>query len=251
MNPFRIFFTSGRELFDDFFLLMGLNLLWLLMVGPLFALAFFLVLQGLFIYTIPVLLLNVLLFGPANAGLMYVAERITDGRVASIGTFFEGMRQYRILSWKVYGLWMLGFIACLSNVWFYVQMSGPFGVFLTILFAYLLGIWFTLLIYLGPLMLLQNTPQLRLIWRNAAALTFGKPIFSLITAIMMLLILGLSIWVIVIGLLFTFSFLALWSMRSTKVLAADVEARQNAQNEQLAQEPIGERVPRGQVRPRK
>lgn len=38
---------------------------------------------------------------------------------------------------------------------------------------------------------------------------------------------------------------------SMKVLAADVEARQNAQNEQLAQEPIGERVPRGQVRPRK
>lgn len=135
------------------------------------------------------------------------------GGLPQLAHFLRVCASIRILSWKVYGLWMLGFIACLSNVWFYVQMSGPFGVFLTILFAYLLGIWFTLLIYLGPLMLLQNTPQLRLIWRNAAVLTFGKPIFLLITAIMMLLILGLSIGVIVIGLLFTFSFLALWSMR--------------------------------------
>lgn len=251
MNPLRIFWTSGRELFDDFFLLMGINLLWLLMVGPLFTLALFLVSQGLFVYAILVALLNVLLLGPANAGIMQVAERITDGRVAAIATFFEGMRQYRNLSWKVYGLWMLGFIACASNVWFYVQMTGTLGVFLTILFSYLLAIWCTLLIYLGPLILLQNTPSIRLIWRNAAVLTFGKPVFTLITAVMMVAIIGLSLWVIVLALLMTFSFLALWSMRSTKVLVADAEARLNARNEEPPQELSGERVPRGQVRPRK
>lgn len=251
MNPLKIFWLAGRDLFDEFFLMTALNLLWLLMVGPLFVLALLLAGQGQMLLGLALCLVNVLLFGPANAGLLQAAERITDGRVASLAIFLEGMRQYRTFSWKIYGIWMLGFAACAANVWFYVQMTSTLGAFLMILFTYVLGIWCTLLIYLGPLMVLQQTQNIRLLWRNAAVLTFAKPFFTFITAVMMMFILGLSIVVIVLAILFTFSFLTLWSMRSSKVLVADALERQISKDEEQPELPIGERVPRGQVRPRK
>jgi uncharacterized membrane protein YesL len=198
------------------------------------------------------LLIGVLPFGPANAGLYAVAERVTDGRTASWRDFFEGVRKYAKLSWKVYGLWTLGLVLIIVNLQFYQQMEAPIGAFLNILFLYFGLVWFGLLIYIGPLMVIQTDKRIRTIGRNAGLMTFGRPIFTLVTLFLMAVILFASIWLTILAIIATFAFLAVWSFRATLTLIAEGEERRAAQAEKAApQQPVATGKGRGgQIRPR-
>jgi uncharacterized membrane protein YesL len=256
LNPFLIFWRAGRDTFDELFLMIGLNLLFVLLVGPLTAIAVVMVLNGAALIAAPIVLVNALLLGPASAGLLNVAERIVQGRVASFQLFFQGMRQYRVLSWQVYGIWTAGLITLLFNLYFYTQLQGFLGIFLTVLLAYLTYAWCTLLIYLGPLMLLQETKSLRLLFRNALIMVFGRPIFTIVTSITMGILLTISVWFGILALILTFAFFALWGMRATRAIIADAEKRRQ-EREGGSTPATGEQVPLtdrgrgGQIRSRK
>jgi uncharacterized membrane protein YesL len=249
MNIFRTFWKSGRELFEELFVLAIANVLWVLINLPLALALLFLSSAGTGVLLIG-LLVGVLSFGPANAGLYAIAERVTDGRTSTWRHFFEGLREYAVLSWKVYGLWTLGLIIILFNLQFYNLNSGIVFAMLSVVFLYFAVVWFSLLIYLGPLMRLQTDKRLRTIARNAALMTFGRPIFTLVTLIMMALIVVLSIWLPILPLLATFSFLALWSFRATLTLIAEAEARRAAAADQQANLKPAEKGRGGQIRPR-
>jgi uncharacterized membrane protein YesL len=256
MNPFLIFWRAGRDLFDELFVMIGINLLWALMCCPLLVLAIVALLNEAPIIAAGAMLLNVLLVGPASAGLFVVAERVIEGRVAPVSLFFEGMRTHRVTAWQVYGIWTAGLITLLFNLAFYLTQSaalGGFATFLIALFAYLTLAWITMLIYLGPLIVLQQERRLRLLWRNAAIMTFGRPVFTLVTAILMGLIIALSVIVIILPLLLTFAMLALWGMRAAQAqIASDEERRRlREQGDTVVETPTAERGRAGQVRPRK
>lgn len=253
MNPFVIFWRSVKDLFDELFALIAANLLWVLCSFPLFGFAFFLAINGAPIPAAIAALVGVLPFGPATAGLFAMAQRVTEGRVASWQVFFEGFRQYRTVSWQIYGIWMFGLLAILINLWFYLQLGSILGVFLTVLFVYILAVWWTLLIYLGPLIIIQQEKRLRLIMRNALVMSLGRPLFTLFSGLMMLIIIGLSIWLFILPLLITFALLALWGTRATNALIADAEARRLAREEQQANATVvklTEKGRGGQIRPR-
>ena len=251
MNPFVLLWRSGRDVFDELFLMMGVNIVWLVMCGPLFALALFFASSGQPVIALLLCLLNILPFGPATAALFAVAERVTEGRSASMRLFFESMRTYARDSWKLYGMWIVGLVGLAVNLWFYPQLSPGLGAFITVLFLYLSLIWVALLIYLGPLLVLQPDRRIRLMWRNAAVMAFGRPFFTLITAVLMAIILVVSIWVFLIALLLTFAFLAVWGMRVTQAVIAASEARREARQAKASSSSNDdERGPRGQVRPR-
>ena len=253
MNSLLIFWRAGRDLFDELFLMIGVNVIWALMCCPLIVAAVFLFGNGIPILAAVALILNALLMGPASAGLLAVAERIIEGRVAPLSLFFEGMRTHWVLSWQVYGIWMVGFVTLLFNVAFYLQIGGGFGTFLIVLFVYLTATWSMLLMYLGPLMLLQEQRGLWLLWRNALIMTFGRPFFTIATAIMMALIIALSVFVVILPLIMTFSMLAIWSMRATLAQIASEEERRRRREEGdvIAETPTAERGRGGQIRPRK
>src|SRR5436190_2162054 len=116
---FRVFWLSIKDLFDELFLLLGINVLWVLINLPLAALVVFLLFGGAFVPASIALLLLVLTLGPTNAGLYTVAQRVTEGRTASFRLFFEGLRQNFKLSWQIYGLWMFGLVLILFNLQFY------------------------------------------------------------------------------------------------------------------------------------
>ena len=166
MNIFRTFWRSVKDLFEDLFILGIVNILWVLINAPL-GLALLLVANSTGLIFI-VLLLGVLTIGPANAGLYAIAERVADGRTSSWRDFFAGLRANAVLSWKVYGLWMLGLLVILFNLQFYNLNGSLFGSIVSILFLYLGLVWFGTLIYIGPLMQIQTDKRIRTIARNAA-----------------------------------------------------------------------------------
>src|SRR5947208_10335657 len=114
MNIFRTLWKSLKDLFEDLFILGLVNILWILVNAVPAVVMFFALSNASALYI--VMLLSVLTLGPSNAGLYAVAERVTDGRTSSWRDFFTGMRAYPMLSWKVYGLWMLGLIVILVNL---------------------------------------------------------------------------------------------------------------------------------------
>ena len=167
MSSFRVLWLSIKDIFDELFALLVVNLLWVAISAPLTLLAIYLISTGSTVPGVVVALLAVLPLAPSNAGLYTVAQRVAEGRVISWRLFFEGFREYLMLSWQVYGLWTIGLLIILSNMSFYSRMGSSLGSFLLVLFLYILLVWCGLLIYIGPLMLLQTDKRLRVIARNA------------------------------------------------------------------------------------
>jgi uncharacterized membrane protein YesL len=198
-----------------------------------------------------VMLLGVLTLGPSNAGLYAVAERVSDGRTSSWRDFIAGLRAQPLLSWKVYGLWMVGLIVILVNLQFYSLNGSTIASFLYVLFLYFSVVWFGFLIYIGPLMQLQTDKRIRTIARNAALMTFGRPLFTLVTLALMAVIAVTSIWLPILLLLATASFMAIWSFRATLTLITEAEARRAAAEEKAgAVNTATDKGRGGQVRPR-
>jgi len=254
MASFRVLWLSIKDMFDELFALIAVNLLWVLISAPLLLLSVYLFGVGSTIPAIVVALLAVLPLAPSTAGLYTVAQRASEGRVISWRLFFEGFREHLTLSWRVFGLWALGLLLIVSNLSFYNQMRSNVGSILFILFLYLLLIWCGLLIYIGPLMLLQTDKRIRVIARNAFLMVFGRPIFTLITLLLMAL-LGVVLGTVlpILPLLLTFSFLTIWSFRATSTLIADAEARRAARQEQASADANRANTDKGrggQVRPR-
>jgi fatty acid desaturase len=82
-------------------------------------------------------------------------------------------------------------------------------------------------------------------------MTFGRPLFTLGTLILMAIILATSIWLVILLFMVTFSFLALWGFRATLTLIAEAEARRNQSAEKASQTDASPAKGRGgQVRPR-
>jgi len=249
MKIFTTFWKAGRELFDDLFVMIVVNVLWVLMNVPaalVIALAYT---TGSFTAIGVALLLSVLSFGPANAGLYAIAERITEGRTSSWRDFVAGVRTHGRASLQIYGVWMLGLVLLLFNLQFYSLNGSQLSALVSVLFLYLVIVWFGLLIYIGPLMILQTDKRLRVIARNAGLMTFGRPIFTIGTLLFMAVIMVSSIWLVILLFLVTFAFLALWGFRATLALIADADAKREAAAEKAAAEtPVKGRG--GQVRPR-
>jgi uncharacterized membrane protein YesL len=255
MAIFRVLWLSLKDVFDELFTLMAVNLLWVVLSAPLILVAVFLISAGSTAFGIIIALLAVLPLAPSNAGLYTIAQRVSEGRVIAWRLFFEGFRQYLRLSWQVYGLWAVGLILIISNLSFYSGGGAGLGAFVRILLLYLLLVWFGLLIYIGPLMILQTDKRLRVIARNAFLMVLGRPIFTLVTLILMALLgVALGTMLPILPFLLTFSFLAIWSFRATTALVADAEARRAAQEERAAttvSNPASTEKGRGgQVRPR-
>jgi uncharacterized membrane protein YesL len=253
MSVFRVLWISIKDIFDELFSLVLINLIWVLICAPLVVIAVLLLGTGATILGSIVALLAVLPMAPANAGLYTVAQRVSEGRVFEWRLFFQGFRENLLLSWQVYGLWTLGLILIVSNLSFYNTMTSTLGSLLLVLFLYLLLVWYGLLIYIGPLMLIQTDKRLRIIARNAFLMVFGRPIFTLVTLAMMGAITALSFIVPILPLLLTFAFLALWSFRATTTLVADAEARRLARLEQTdpaSGNPNTDKGRGGQIRPR-
>ena len=231
MRAFRAFWAACKDLFDELMLLAVCNFLWLVISGPLLILAYLSLGGGYLVFSIALALLAVLPLGPATVGLAAVTHRISEGRASTWRDFFSGMRRYARPSWIVMGVWMIVMIFIIVDLIFYSNVPNTFGFTMMIFWFNAMLLWFGALIYLFPLLVLQDEPNLRTLARNAFLMTMGRPIFTLITLVLMIVISILSLFIPILPLFLTFGFLAQWSMRATLELVKDAEERRAALEE--------------------
>lgn len=250
INPFRPLGSSLRDLFDDFLLLIVCNVLWAIMSLPIWLLAYTLLLSGAPAVAAVVALVGVLPAGPATAALYAVAYRVTDGRASKVGDFFEALRQHARVGIVLTGVAAAGLVLILVNLSFYLTVGNIFGGLMLGLWLYLLIAWLGVLIYAFPLAFLQERPELRLIARNAFLMALGRPVFTIVTLLLMGVVLLLSAFLAAPIFLFTIALLAVWSTRAAKTLIDDARRRREAAEVKEGPQPSEEKGRKGQVRPK-
>lgn len=252
VRALRALWAALKDMLDEFWILLLGNVAWAFMSLPLLGLAFFSVLANMMWLAVLIGLLSVVLVGPATAGLYSIARRTVEGRTSSLRDFLAGMRTYARASWRLLGLWAIGLIIILFDLGFYGNMRNIFGTVMSALWLYLLAIWCALLIYLFPLLLLQEKPRVRTVVRNAFIMVLGRPLFTLFTLVLMLAVVLLSLFLPFLLVLLTMALLAVWSFRATQALIREWEERRAAAEGASPgdTQAAPEKGRRGQVRPR-
>jgi len=93
------------------------------------------------------------------------------------------------------------------------------------------------------LMILQEKFNLRQLARNTFLLTMGRPIFTLITLALLILVLVISSFVPILPVFFTFGFMAQCSMRATMELVKEAQERRAELEEKNKPKEPAERIP--------
>jgi hypothetical protein len=250
INPFRPIWAAIRDVFDEFMLLLGCNLIWCLLSLPLLWVAYALLSAGAVLPAAVVAMVGVLPAGPATAAMAHVANRVSEGRATRVGEYLGAMRSYARRGWTLLGIWMLGFVIILVDIGFYLEVGNMVGAIILGLWVYMLAVWLALLIYIFPLMALQGDAfSLRGIARSAGLMVVGRPIFTLINLALMLLVIFGSLMTVVPIAVITVALLNVWSVRAARALIDDARRRREGAEAQ-AVELVEEKGRKGQVRPK-
>jgi len=168
VDAFRVVWRSLRDVYDEMFMLMGVNSFTLLMCLP--------------VVTIP----------PALAGAAFVAHRVAHGLAFAPRDFWAGFRMYLWDSWKVALPSLVGWFLLVLNLLFYSQQTDPYLRLLVILWAFVGFVWLGIQFYLLPLLVYQRDKSLGGLFKNAAVLAVSRPLFNLVLlAIVVLLAAGM------------------------------------------------------------
>jgi hypothetical protein len=136
---------------------------------------------------------------PASIGLQMLAREMAYDRFPELNDQWRGLRDYWRVALKA---WLIstGIAAvCFLNLVFYASrsatsssgLSGLAGP-LYIMWGLLLIFWLGMHLYVGPLLLAQEKPGVRLAYRNAAVLTVSRPLASWTAIIVWFAVLAIS-----------------------------------------------------------
>jgi uncharacterized membrane protein YesL len=249
VRVFRAMWAAFRDVYDEMMLLIICNLLWVLIAGPLLAIALAFFSSGVWLGAIIFGMVASVPLGLASAGLASVCYRITEGLASSWRDFFAGMRRHARMAMLASAIWMAVLIVIVVDIAFYSALSNTVGAVMTIFWLYLLVIWFAVLIYLFPLLILQDRPSLRTLGRNVLVLTLGRPVFTLFTLAIMAVIVTVTLIVPLLPVIITFALLAQWGFRATLLLIKEMEDRRAAQAEAEDNvESVKDKGRKGQIR---
>ncbi len=189
-HVFRIFWEALKDFWDELLLLVLMNIVTTLLAIP------------------------VVTFPPALAGLWNTANRVAEGKAIGWNDYFEGFRRY---FWKAWGLALLNILVAaivLSNIRFYASDIAPFEIGPTLslwiraFFAAAAFLWLVIQMYPVALLLEQEDQRLRVALRNAAVLFVANPGFTLVLALLLLMVAVISTFFPVLWFLVTLAFFA-------------------------------------------
>ena len=212
-----------KDLYDDLFPFVGMNLIWLLPSLALASIFDFLLSPIILsvsafqrsaptqevqtvVYTLVALLGGLLVvFGPnpVGAGFHYFAnQKVNDERV-EFSVFWEGLRLYWKRSLYLCLISIGGVALVLVNIVFYFsrqeQILGAVGM----IFIWVLVIgWLPMQMYAMPLLMEQESKSIRLVIRNSAVLALGNPGFSLVLFVLIVILAAVSVLIPVVITLF-------------------------------------------------
>lgn len=174
-EAFRVFLQALKDTYEDIWLVLVCNLIWLL--------SQLLILPG----------------PPATVALFYYANRLANGEAVDLSDFWRAMRRYWWVAWR-WGILNYLLIAILVADWIFIGRFtvGASSQFVQGLYLAGLVIWLLLQIYTLPFLFEQNTPGVRQALRNGAVL-LGKNIgFSVVLGLLLglLLVAGVPLFML-------------------------------------------------------
>jgi uncharacterized membrane protein YesL len=173
-HVFRVFWEALKEFWDELFLLMLMNVVTVLLVIP------------------------VVTFPPALAGLWGAANLVAKGRAIHWSDYFEGFRRY---FWKAWGLALFNILVAVilfTNIRFYTPANVPFDISPSVsqwIQAFFVGVallWVIVQMYPLALLFEQEDQRLRVALRNAAVLLITNPGFTIVLLLLLLIVAAIS-----------------------------------------------------------
>lgn len=181
VDAFRVVWRSLRDVYDDMFMLIGVNSFALLMCLP--------------VVTIP----------PALAGVAFVAHRVAHGLAFAPRDFWAGFRLYLWDSWKVAIPSLVGWFLLAVNLLFYGQQADPYLRLLVILWGFVGFVWLGVQFYLPPLLVYQQDRRVGALFKSAAILAVSRPLFNLVLLVVVAVMAAGMVLSGVLAALFLFS----------------------------------------------
>lgn len=173
-----------------------------------------------------------------SAGMAWIVAEIGEGKVLRWNTFTTGIRRY----WKQSYLWALinVLVAALvgMNLAFYSGRSESWALVPFFLFG-ALGLWWAgMQFYFFPFLTHQESPSMRMAYRNSLVLMLSQPGLSLIMFLLVLILAGISYFFLFPLFLFFFALLSVLSNRAViETIRYEKEQAEAAEEERRSKIP--------------
>ncbi len=216
-DVFQIFWKALQDFWDEFFLLMLMNILTVLLFIP--------------VVTLP----------PALAGLWNAGNLAAKGMSVSWHDYFEGFRRYFFKAWGLALLNILVIVIAIANVRFYAPGIVPFeinetlGTWIRGFFVAGALLWTIFQMYPMAVLLEQEDQRLRVTLRNSVILFATSPGFGLVLAVLLLLVAAISTLFTIPWILVTLAIFAVVCNKAVLHLLEPFRERMRAEKEQEAQ----------------
>jgi len=203
MRAFLVTWRSLVSIYNELFLLVGMNLLWwlcggFLTVAP--ALAAYTVLSltassGEPLWLAPVIIGLVIAIpaGPATAALANVTHRAARELHVDRSFFTDGLREYWRKALGVSALLALVNTILILNLVFYISQVGSLIQGLALLFIVLLLYWASVQVYVFPILVGMKEPSVLGAIKMALMMAFANPLFSALVVVIAALLTGISV----------------------------------------------------------
>lgn len=194
MRAFLVAWRSLVSIYNELFLLIGVNLLWWLAGGFTIAAA---VILGWPLLEIggPWWLAAVIAIpaGPATAALANVMHRAARELHVDRSFFTDGLRTYWRRALAISALLALGDMLLILNILFYISRVGSLLQAFSLFFVVLLVYWLSVQIYVFPVLVGMKEPSVLGALKMALMLAFANPLFSVLILAIAALLTGLSV----------------------------------------------------------
>lgn len=225
VDALRVLRFSLRDFWEEFVLLVLLNILWSLSVVLPIVLLF--ALRGMdSIWMLALPLLFSLPLAIVSGGLCFVTNQISRGNAAGWETFAAGLRRYWVKSLAVAVVNLIALILIATNIRFYgFVLEGAWTNFAVAIWLVLGIYWLLVQVFWFPMILELESEKLLLALRNALVLVIVTPGFSLTLGIVLMVLGFLCIVLTVPALLLMASLLSLIANHATRSRLAYVQKK--------------------------
>ena len=135
---------------------------------------------------------TVVLGPPATFGLYSVAHSMINGESQGVRGMISGGRKYFWKAW-IWGLFnILGVVTLIVNFNFYGAVQANWGVYVQGIMIVLGFLWFATQFYALPFFMEQESKSIKVALRNGILTTLAAPFFTLMLAIPVVLVVGVS-----------------------------------------------------------
>ena len=216
IDALRVSWQSLKDLWEEFVLLIMMNILWslaaLLALAPLLLLGASNPILGLALSFVLFWLLPIV-----TGALCFVTNQVVRGNAVGWGTFATGLRRYWLKSLIVTAINLVVLVLIAFNIQFYAFIvQGTWTIFAVSIWIIIGIYWLIVQIYWFPMLLELENEKVLLSLRNALTLPIITPGFSLTIFLVLILLAVLCIVLTVPLPLFMAVLLLLIANRATR-----------------------------------